>query len=161
MLWQIFLSSTRTATARGGEYLGQTLAKLTSGLEGTTMVKPGNFRKNGNYPGALTTSEGGPSKYGSLRYYICYRTCSTHEFDPVSHATKPSPSRRSRQLVSGLLVCESNSTDSIFQWTSAIHCIGHICIPSPLTMRDKVECVAHLSRIDLAPFPRVMLVRTY
>ncbi|VDM60886.1 unnamed protein product [Angiostrongylus costaricensis] len=62
---QISLLSTREVTACVGDHLGQTLAMLTSGLQGTTVAKPAKLRKGGNYAGVCSTSEDRPSNHPS------------------------------------------------------------------------------------------------
>ncbi|KAE9416176.1 hypothetical protein Angca_007732, partial [Angiostrongylus cantonensis] len=57
----------RVATTCGGDDLGQTLSRLTSELQGTTVSKPAVFRKSGNNDEARTTSEDRPYRHQSIQ----------------------------------------------------------------------------------------------
>ena len=64
-----------------------------------------------------------------------------------AHGPPSLPSLRGRQIGTRL-VWEDSSTGSIHRPATASHCKGQICIQSPPTMLNEVECMAHPSGID-------------
>uniref|UniRef100_A0A0K0CZK1 Uncharacterized protein n=1 Tax=Angiostrongylus cantonensis TaxID=6313 RepID=A0A0K0CZK1_ANGCA len=64
-----------------------------------------------------------------------------------AHGSPSLPSLRGRQI-GNRLVWEDNSTGSIHRQSTASHCKGQICIQSPPTILNEVECMAHPSGID-------------
>uniref|UniRef100_A0A0K0DE01 Craniofacial development protein 2-like n=1 Tax=Angiostrongylus cantonensis TaxID=6313 RepID=A0A0K0DE01_ANGCA len=63
------------------------------------------------------------------------------------HSPPSLPSLRGRQIGTRL-VWEDSSTGSIHQQATTSHCKGQICIKSPQTILNEVECMPHPSGID-------------
>uniref|UniRef100_A0A158P8J5 Ion_trans domain-containing protein n=1 Tax=Angiostrongylus cantonensis TaxID=6313 RepID=A0A158P8J5_ANGCA len=67
--------------------------------------------------------------------------------DPCTHAPPSLPSLRGQQIGTSL-VWEDSSTGSIHRQATVSHCKGQICIQSPPTIPNELECMAHPSGID-------------